>query len=107
METVGKRISMLRKKYGYSQEKLAELANISIQFLSDIENNKKSMSITTLRSLADCLCITTDYIIYGSENNDNTTKVNSMLNSLSDQQKLQAEKMLTIFIDAINDNDAN
>ncbi|MDO4945810.1 MAG: helix-turn-helix transcriptional regulator, partial [Ruminococcus sp.] len=47
---------------------LAELAGISVQFLSDIENNKKSMTITTLENIAKYLCVTTDYLIYGSSN---------------------------------------
>lgn len=47
MTSIGNRISHIRKERGYTQEKLAELAGISIQFLSDIENNKKNMTVTT------------------------------------------------------------
>ena len=39
---VGQRIGNLRREYGYSQEKLAEMADISIQFLSEIERGKKT-----------------------------------------------------------------
>lgn len=73
MTTIGNRISYIRKERGYTQEKLAELAGISIQFLSDIENNKKNMTVKTLKNIADSLNITTDYIIYGEEeSNENT-----------------------------------
>lgn len=41
MESVGKQISDIRNKRGYTQKELAELAGISVQFLSDIENDKK------------------------------------------------------------------
>lgn len=73
MTTIGNRISYIRKERDYTQEKLAELAGISIQFLSDIENNKKNMTVKSLKNIADSLNITTDYIIYGEEeSNENT-----------------------------------
>ena len=103
MTSIGERISYIRKERGYTQLKLAELANISIQFLSDIENNKKSMTVKTLRQIADSLNISTDYIIYGRETAIENTSIDIMLNSLSNKNKKKAEKLLSIFIDAIID----
>ncbi len=103
MDSIGERVSYIRKKRGYTQYKLAELADISIQFLSDIENNKKSMTVKTLRQIADSLKISTDYIIYGREKSIENTTIDIMLNSLSDKNKQNAEKLLYIFIDAIID----
>lgn len=103
IDSIGKRISYIRKKRGYSQNKLAELSGISVQFLSDIENNKKSMTVKTLRQIADNLNISTDYIIYGREKPIENTTIDIMLNSLSNKNKNYAEKLLCIFIDAIND----
>ena len=103
MDSIGERVSYIRKKHGYTQYKLAELADISIQFLSDIENNKKSMTVKTLRQIADSLNISTDYIIYGREKSIENTIIDIMLNSLSDKNKKNAEKLLCIFIDAIID----
>ena len=34
---VGARITELRKQRGYTREKLSELADVSVQFLADIE----------------------------------------------------------------------
>lgn len=42
MTPIGKRIAHIRKMRGYTQEKLAKLADISVQYLSDIENDKKA-----------------------------------------------------------------
>lgn len=102
MDSIGERVSYIRKKRGYTQYKLAELADISIQFLSDIENNKKSMTVKTLRQIADSLNISTDYIIYGREKSIENTTIDIMLNSLSDKNKKNAVKLLCIFIDAID-----
>ncbi len=103
MTSIGNRISNLRKKHGYTQEKLAELADISIQFLSDIENNKKSMTVTTLKNIADSLNITTDYIIYGRKESIENSIIIAMLNTLSDNNRKKAEKLLEIFVSAVND----
>lgn len=103
LTSIGNRISYVRKKRGYTQEKLAELADISVQFLSDIENNKKNMTVTTLKNIADSLNITTDYIIYGREESNESSIINAMLDTLSNKNKKKAEKLLEIFVDAIND----
>jgi transcriptional regulator, XRE family len=103
VSSIGKRISNIRKERGYTQEKLAELANISIQFLSSVENDKKGMTVTTLQKIADCLNVTTDYIIYGRDTSNKNFMINAMIDTLSDQNKKKAEKLLEIFVDAIND----
>lgn len=66
----GNRILQLRKSRNLTREKLAEKADISVQFLADIERGRKNMTITTLRKLASALCITADFIINGDETID-------------------------------------
>ncbi len=104
---VGRRITEIRKKRGYTREKLSELADISVQFLADIEKGRKSMTINTLRKLSSALFVSTDYIVNGTsaqENND-FSDIISILSTLSDKNKKQAEKILTAFAEAINDKD--
>lgn len=107
MTTIGKRVSGIRKERGYTQEKLAELADISIQFLSDIENDKKNMTVITLRKIADVLHVTTDFIIYGREISNKNFLIDSMVDTLSEKNKKSAEKLLAVFIDAVNDDSNN
>ena len=64
---VGERISRLRKNLGLTQEKLAEQADISIQFLVQIEHSKRTMKIGTLRKLCSALSVSADYLINGIE----------------------------------------
>ncbi len=105
MNTIGSRISDLRRIRGYTQERLAELANITIQFLSDIENNKKNMTVTTLIKLADSLHVSSDYIIYGRDSSSEYSVINAMMDTLSDKDKKNAEKLLEVFINAVNNRD--
>lgn len=104
---VGRRITEIRQKRGYTRERLSELADISVQFLADIEKGRKSMTINTLRKLSSALFISTDYIVNGTSNQDNRdySDIISILSTLSDKNKKQAEKILTAFAEAINDKD--
>lgn len=101
---VGKRITETRKCRGYTREKLSELAEVSVQFLSEIEKGRKTMTVTTLRKVAAALNVTTDYIVNGAEPFDENQELNTMLASMSRENRKQAEKLLTIFIETINFN---
>lgn len=100
-EFVGQRITDTRKRRGYSREKLAEKADISVQFLADIEKGRKSMTVNTLRRLAAALSVTTDYIVNGTETSE-TDRVAAMLSSLTPYHRTQAEKLLAVFVETIN-----
>lgn len=52
---VGKNLRRLRLERGLSQEALAHDADIAPSFLSQIENGKRSPTITTLQTLATTL----------------------------------------------------
>ena len=100
-EFVGKRITDTRKSRGYSREKLAEKADVSVQFLADIEKGRKSMTVTTLRRIAAALSVTTDYIVNGSDTSEND-RITAMLASLQPYHRTQAEKLLAVFVETIN-----
>ena len=53
--TIGRAIRILRDSAGLSQEKLAENANITYQYLSALENGKENFSIGILESIAAAL----------------------------------------------------
>lgn len=99
---VGARITELRKQRGYTREKLSELADVSVQFLADIEKGRKSMTVATLKRVAAALLVPTDYIVNGTMGNSDNDGIVSIINTLSDQNKKRAEKILTIFAEAIN-----
>ncbi len=78
---IGQRIRHLRIINDYTQAKFAELIDISINFLSEIENGKKGLSQDTLAKICKQLNTSADYILFGVK-----TKQNSIIdtaNSLS------------------------
>lgn len=63
METIGKRISALRKARGMKQEELAERLDVSGQAVSKWENDQTCPDISLLPRLAGVFGVTTDYLL--------------------------------------------
>lgn len=106
---VGKRIREIREYQHLTREQLAEQADISVQFLADIEVGRKSMSINTLFKLSNALHVSNDYLILGTDNSSLTNKnLFALLDSLSDKELEIAEKIITLYIQGLslkkNDN---
>lgn len=61
--TLGKRIAMLRKNQGWTQEQLGEKVGVSAQAVSKWENDIACPDIATLPLLADLFGVTTDELL--------------------------------------------
>ena len=66
---LGNRIALARKSQKLSQEKLAELADITATNLSHIERGKVKTSIETLVAIANALGVTSNDLLCDSLNN--------------------------------------
>lgn len=87
---IGKRIKSERKRLGISQEKLAEMINVTSHYIYEIERGTKAMSLETLVNLSDAMNLSTDYILFGKLKNDKTILFEK-LSRLSDEQRMRAE----------------
>ena len=103
---VGRRIREIREYQHFTREQLSEKANISIQFLSDIENGYKSMTVLTIINLAKALNISTDYLLLGKsssdEPNENDKIIHNLLDSLPEEKKQSIEELIRLFIKSIS-----
>lgn len=66
-KAVGRRIREERKKLGLSQEELAELVELSNYYIGQLERGERQMSLPVLVSLANCLHLSLDYLIFGED----------------------------------------
>lgn len=66
---IGKRVKEVRKRNRLSQAQLAEMANLSTQYLSQIETAKKQASLQSLVSIANSLNISVDQLLNGNQLN--------------------------------------
>ena len=62
---IGDRIRRARTKKGLSQMDFSESIDISVNFLSEIENGKKGFSYETLYKICDKHQLSADYILFG------------------------------------------
>ena len=62
---IGERIRTARKSAGMTQDKLAELINKTVQYVSDVERGVTGPSIPSLICICRTLCISADYLLLG------------------------------------------
>lgn len=65
LEAIGQRIRAARLSKGMTKEALAEAAETSTQFLSQVEKGEQSMTMIKFKRLATALGVSSDYLLYG------------------------------------------
>lgn len=94
-DNIGEKVRALRKERGLTQEKLAEMAEISINYLSKIENNKiRNVGVVITVRLAKALGVTSGYLM-GQENMDQMLD-EEILGRLSECTQADKKKILKI-----------
>lgn len=78
---IGKRIHQIRLQNEYTQAEFAEEIDISVNFLSEIENGKKGLSHDTLIKICLKMNVSADYILFGKKTREYTLL--ELANSLS------------------------
>jgi transcriptional regulator with XRE-family HTH domain len=71
--TVGKRIKEIRNKNKLTLRELSKIVDISISFLSDIENGRSNPSLERLKSIAAALDTPVSVLLGEIPNNDKAT----------------------------------
>ena len=97
---LAKNIKNVRTKNGYTQEQLADLSNISYDFIKDIEIARTNISLTTLLSICNALKVTPnellkDFFVFISD--DDLAK---QINLLSDYERNAIYSLLNYFNDS-------
>jgi transcriptional regulator with XRE-family HTH domain len=80
MNSIGYKISELRKVKGYTQEELAELSKINLRTIQRIENDKNEPRGKTLKLICDILEIDPSEFKSNSMNNNNKSVLYILLN---------------------------
>lgn len=65
VEEVGRRVRLARQGRGMTLEQLAEAAETSVQFLSQVEKGEQCMTMIKFGKLAKALGVSSDYLLYG------------------------------------------
>lgn len=94
-DLLGKRIAQRRIALGYKQNELAEKADLSNNYLSNIENGYSIPSLTTFANICIQLDTTPDMFLLG------TIKTNDIPQSIIDNLRLCNNKSLLLTSDII------
>lgn len=90
---IGLRIKTIRENLNLTKEELARKLGISGQYLGMIEKGKNSLSIEKLKILCDLTNLSSDYILFGKDDNlEKDTK--NILQGFSNEQIENACKIL-------------
>lgn len=65
VEQIGRRVRLTRQERHMTLEQLAEAAETSIQFLSQVEKGEQSMTMVKFGKLAKALRVSSDYLLFG------------------------------------------
>ena len=95
---MGKRISARRKEIGLTQEKLAELMDVSIQMISNLELGKKAIRPENLIKLCQALNVSVDYILTGKLSCDEVSTISEKIKQLSVEKQLLVERLIDCLI---------
>lgn len=91
---IGKRIQNRRKQLGYTQEQLAEMMNVSVQMVSNLERGNKAIRIDNLINISQIMNISTDYILTGKQSQQDISNLSEQISNLSPKDR----KMIALLV---------
>ena len=99
---IGSRIRTQREYLGYTREQFAELLEVTPKFCSDIELGIKGMCVPTLCRIARVLRLSTDFILFGTLEQNSSSSLELLLKSCSSTERKYAEQLLKTSSTAMN-----
>lgn len=94
LREVGQRIAERRKSLGLTQEQLAELGDMTTQFVSYAEAGKRGMRPENLRKISAALGVSADYLLTGERVDIDYQRITDKLRRLSSQQTRIIESII-------------
>ncbi len=94
LKEMGQRIMERRKKLGLTQEALAEMSELTTQFVSYAESGKRGMRPENLMKVAAALGVSTDYLLTGDIIDKDKLLLSDKLDKLTPQQVRIVENII-------------
>ena len=64
------RIRKAREDLGYTREKFAELLDVSVSYMAEVERGRTGISVKMLIKICGVLGLSADYVLFGEGRND-------------------------------------
>ena len=94
---IGRKLKEIRISKNLTQEYIANMADVNVSHISNIENNRVKVSLSTLVQICNALNITVDYILaeeYKQPSSAIEQEILHELNLCSDETKEQILKIV-------------
>lgn len=103
MSTIGDNIREERQKQELTQEQLAELSNISLNFISKLERNKRqNLTIKTLQAIAEALKVSPSKLLTTKPiTQTRRIKIDQLSNKLYKMPLEVSEQLTTSFLQIV------
>lgn len=98
---IGERIQRARKAKGITQEKLGNIIDMNSKNVSQIERGLAGISIPSLMEICKALEVSADYILFGIADGNDRSVIGNLLARLPESKQMQAEKLLEVFVEAV------
>lgn len=72
------RIRKAREEMGYTREKFAEKLDVSVSYLAELERGRTGISVKMLIKVCNVLGLSADYILFGSDRNDDSLRADAL-----------------------------
>ena len=72
------RIRKAREDLGYTREKFAELLDVSVSYLAELERGRTGISVKMLVKVCKVLGLSADYILFGEERNADSMRLDNI-----------------------------
>ena len=99
LKEMGHRMYLQRKQLGLTQERVAELADISPQLLFNAENGIQVIGSDKLYRISQALEVSADYLLSGNYSEKDAQILQDKLQNANDQKRKAIDKIADIIID--------
>lgn len=100
-ENIGKKLKEVRLSKGLTQEYIADMADVNTSHISNIENNRVKISLTTLVHVCNALDVTVDFILADEYNKPSSVLEQEVLHELQ-SCSLETQKQILKIIRALH-----
>lgn len=104
---IGKRIKEIREQNNLSQAELAEATNLSVSYISHVENAKRKASLESVLRIVNALGITIDELLAGVQLHNPTayqTDIDLLMAECSEKEKRFVYEIIKASIEALHHN---
>lgn len=98
---IGMRVKQAREAAGLTQERLAELLDVTAQYISGVERGAVGLSVPVLLHLCSVLLVPCDFILLGNTDISDVSSVTSRLSHLPAEHIKNVEDIINRYIEGI------